>query len=131
LNRVDKIVMGGLVIFIIVLAFIVCDPRGNKVYGQESLEVTTTMYTLRGTMRWGREVYDGAAGCSSNIPPGSILYFPANGWRVVCEDTGGGLLTTGYRGCCQGWVDVWTPSHSNAVNFGRRTMVAQVERWGW
>ena len=88
--------------------------------------VRVTFYTTRGTMRWGKQTYFGAAACGSYFPAGSKLTFVADDWTVTCEDTG--RLQKAH-------VDIWAPSYSWGVKnvaafYGDYTWV-RVDRWGW
>lgn len=87
--------------------------------------VRLTFYNLRGTMRWGNYTHLGAAACGSHFPPGTKLMF-ADGWVVMCEDTG-------YLGRNQ--VDVWAPSYSWGIQnvekaYGTYATMTVV-RWGY
>lgn len=88
--------------------------------------VRVTFYTIRGTMRWGKQTYKGAAACGSYFPAGTKLTFVDDEWTVVCEDTG--HLQRAH-------VDVWAPSYAwgvqNVAGFYGDYAWVRVERWGW
>lgn len=75
-------------------------------------EYTITAYCLTGVMRDGTYTRDGSIAADLRIHPlGTVLYVEDLGTYVV-RDSGGGVL---------GWhVDIWFPSCTDALNFGRQ-----------
>jgi 3D (Asp-Asp-Asp) domain-containing protein len=83
------------------------------------LQATVTGYCLRGTMRSGRTVYAGAVATDPRvIPLGSRLHIEGLGGNYTAEDTGGGVHGA--------HVDVWFPSCSAAIQWGRQTRTVTV-----
>jgi 3D (Asp-Asp-Asp) domain-containing protein len=90
---------------------------------QRRLEMRSTAYCLRGTMRTGVRVRDGmAAGDPSVLPLGSVVRVSHTDGRLigifVIMDTGGAI-----RG---NKIDLWFDSCREASDWGIRSVVAEV-----
>lgn len=83
-----------------------------------SITYVATAYALRGKMANGQGVHQGAIAADPRILPlGTVVYIEGMGTFTV-KDTGGAIK--GNR------IDIWMPSHSQAIKFGRRTVRLRV-----
>ena len=95
------------------------------------LNVTVSAYCLQGKTASGLKVRTGIAAADPDVfPIGSVVRLRGNGTRPAPREGVYTILDTG--GKIQGRrIDVYIPSCSQALRFGRRTMVAEVLRHGW
>ena len=95
------------------------------------LDVTVSAYCLQGKTESGLKVRTGVAAADPDVfPIGSVIRLRGNGTRPAPREGVYTILDTG--GKIQGRrIDVYIPSCSQAMRFGRRTMVAEVLRHGW
>lgn len=95
------------------------------------ITVTVSAYCLQGTTASGLKVRTGVAAADPDVfPIGSVIRLRGDGTRPAPREGVYTILDTG--GKIQGRrIDVYIPSCSQAVRFGRRTMMAEVLRYGW
>ena len=82
-----------------------------------SRSFTATAYALRGRMANGAPVHRGAIAADTRVlPMGTRVYISAGSLsgEYVVKDTGGAVK--GRR------IDIWVPSHGQAIGFGRRSV---------
>jgi len=88
--------------------------------GGSRLTVETTAYALRGTTASGLPVGPGIIAVDPNvIPLGTRVYVPGYG-EAVAADTGSAVKGN--------IIDLWMPSTSQALQWGRRTVTITVYR---
>lgn len=94
-------------------------------------DVTVSAYCLEGKTASGRSVRTGVAAADPDVlPMGSLVRLRGDATQPALREGVYTILDTG--GKIQGRrIDVYIPSCSQAVRFGRRTMVAEVLRYGW
>lgn len=111
--------------FATVLATAQVETKNNKNVKNESYVIRTvsvektgyknfvaTAYSLRGRTASGEMVRQGIIAADPRILPlGTVVHIDGLGTYIV-KDTGGGIK--GAR------IDIWMPSRSNAIQFGRR-----------
>jgi len=96
-----------------------------------AFEVSVTAYCLRGKTASGLEVRNGIAAADIGVLPiGSVIRLRGTGGEPAEREGIYTVLDTGrlIRGRR---IDLYVPDCANAVQFGRRTMVAEVLRHGW
>jgi 3D (Asp-Asp-Asp) domain-containing protein len=91
--------------------------RHNQVKKVEMM-MTVTSYSLRGRTATGSKPKIGTAAVDPRvIPLGTILFIPGYGWARA-EDTGSAIK--GHK------IDVWLPSRSQALKWGRKKLKVKV-----
>jgi 3D (Asp-Asp-Asp) domain-containing protein len=96
-----------------------------------TLDVRVSAYCLRGRTASGHKVRTGVAAADPDVLPiGSIVRLRGVAGRPEPREGVYTILDTG--GTIRGKrIDLYIPSCTEAVRFGRRTMVADVLRRGW
>ena len=98
---------------------------GNDPVAGPSISYVATAYSLRGRTASGRMVSRGLIAADPRVLPlGSRvrLEHPGYSGEYLVADTGGAIR--GRR------IDIWTPSSSEAMRFGRRTVKLTVLSYG-
>jgi 3D (Asp-Asp-Asp) domain-containing protein len=107
-------------LFVTLLLFLLPQTPLNHRQHQVEMMMTVTSYSLRGRTATGSKPKIGTAAVDPRvIPLGSILFIPGYGWARA-KDTGSAIK--GHK------IDVWLPSKSQALKWGRKKLKVKVYR---